>query len=154
MASKRIIEGKRRWLLSGGLLSFLVVYFLSLCTISPRVHADLLYQTARAHRTAAGHCALPSSARKPPGLLSSTQKSGTIPAQRSSTIPICCALVNMHKATTMSPIPIDILLILLSFSLPPKATVLVGEMQSPHISPVLHSCHSPPLYLLHTALLI
>jgi hypothetical protein len=154
MASKRIIEKKRRRLLSGGLLLFLVIYFLSLCTLSPRVHAELLYQAAWAHHTSAGHCTLPSSAPKPPDPLSPTQKSSTIPAQRSGTIPVCCALVNLHRATTVSPIQIDIPPFSFLFSLRPKTAPLAGEMQLFHLVLALHSSHPPPLYLLHTALLI
>lgn len=154
MASKRIIKGKRRQLLSGGLLLFLAIYFLSLCALSPRIHAALLYQAARARHTSVGHCTLPSSAPQPPGPLSPTQKSSTIPAQRSSTMPICCALANMHKATTISPSQIDLPSFLLLLPLSPKATPLAGAMQPCHLVPALHSSHPPPLYLLHTVLLI
>ena len=154
MASKRIIKGKRRRLLSGGLLLFLVIYFLSLCTLSPQVHAELLYQAAWAHHTSVGHCTLPSSAPKPPGPFSPTQNSSTTPAQRSSTIPVCCALMNLYKATTVSPIQIDIPPFPFLFPLPPKAPSLAGEMQLFRLVLALHPSRPPPLYLLHTALLI
>lgn len=154
MASKRIIKGKRRRLFNGELLLFLVIYFLSLCTLSPRVHAELLYQAAWAHHTPAGHCTLPSSAPKPPGSLGPTQNSSTTPAQRSGTVPVCCALALMHRATTVSPIQLDTPPFPFLFLLPPKVAPLPGEMQLFHLVLALHSFHPPPLYLLHTALLI
>jgi hypothetical protein len=82
------------------------------------------------------------------------QKSSTIPAQRSGTVPVCCALVNLHRATIISPIQIDISHLPLPLPLLPKATSLAGEMQLFHLVLALHSSHPPPLYLLHTALLI
>lgn len=154
MARGTIVTWKQQRRLSWCLLSILVVHFLSLCALSPRIHADLLYQAARARHTSVGHCTLPSSAPKPPGPPSPTQKSSTIPAQRSSTIPICCALANMHKATTISPSQIDLPFFLLLLPLSPKATPLAGALQLCHLVPALHSSHPPPLYLLHTVLLI
>jgi len=154
MANRRGIRGKRHQHIGQCLLLVLVVHFLSLCALSPRIHADLLYQAARARHTSVGHCTLPSSAPQPPGPLSPTQKSSTIPTQRSSTMPICCALANMHKVTTISPIQIDLPSFLLLLSLSPKATPLAGAMQLCHLVPALHSSHPPPLYLLHTVLLI
>lgn len=154
MANRKMRTEKRHQHISWCMLLVLVVYFLSLCTLSPRVHAELLYQAAWAHHTSTGHCTLPSSAPKPPGPLSPTQKSSTIPAQRSGTVPVCCALANLHRATTVSPIQIDIPPFSFLFSLRPKTAPLAGEMQLFHLVLALHSSHPPPLYLLHTALLI
>jgi len=154
MTSRRLRTGKRHQHLSWCLLLFLVVHFLSLCTLSPRVHAELLYQAAWAPHTSTGHCTLPSSAPKPPGPLGPTQNSSTTPAQRSDTIPVCCALVLMHRATTVSPMQIGIPYLSLSLPLSPKVTPAVGAIQTLHLAFALHSFHSPPLYLLHTALLV
>lgn len=154
MASKWIIKGKRRRLLSGCLLLVLIVHFLSLCTLSPQVHADLLSQAARAHHISVGHCTPPSSALEPPSPFSPTQKNSTTPAQRSGTIPVCCALVLMHRATIVSPMQIGIPYFSLSLLLSPKVTLLAEAIQAFHPVFALHSFHSPPLYLLHTALLV
>ena len=154
VAGIKIRETKRQRHLSGGLLLFLVIHFLSLCTLSPQVHAELLYQAAWAHHTSAGHCTLPSSAPKPLGPFSPTQSSSTTPAQRSGTIPVCCTLVNLHRATIVSPIQLDTPPFPFLFSLRSKTTPLAGEMQLFRLVLALHPSRPPPLYLLHTALLI
>src|SRR5262249_41371228 len=154
MASRRGIRRKRHQHIGQRLPLVLIVHFLSLCTLSPQVHADLLSQAARAPHPSVGHCTLPSSVPKPPSPLSPTQKSSTTPAQRSDTIPVCCALVLRHRATTVSPMQIGIPYLSLSFPLSPKVTPLAGAIQTLHLGLALHSFHSPPLYLLHTALLV
>ena len=154
MANRRGTVGKRHQHIGWCLLLVLIVHFLSLCTLSPQVHADLLSQAARAHRISLGHCTRPSSAPAPPNPFSPMQKSSTTPAQRSGTLPICCALVLMHKATTVSPLQIGIPYFSLSLLLSPKVPPAAGAIQGLHPVFALHSFHSPPLYLLHTALLV
>ena len=154
MVNRRGTRRKRHQHIGWCLLLVLIVHFLSLCTLSPQVHAELLSQAARAHHTSVEHCTRPSSVPAFPNPFSPVQKSSTSPAQRSSTIPICCALVLMHKATTVSPLQIGIPYFSLSFLLLSPKVPLAGAIQTLHPSFALYSFHSPPLYLLHTALLV
>lgn len=154
MASRMIRVDRRYQHIGWCLLLVLVIHFLSLCTLSPQVHADLLSQAARAHTNSTGHCARVVSAHNPPGSLSPAQKSNAIPAQRNGTIPGCCVLMYLHKACTVSSLHLNILYVLLSFPLSPRVSSLAGEMQLFHPVFARHFPHSPPLYLLHTALLI
>jgi hypothetical protein len=154
MANRRGIRRKRHRHIGWCLLLVLIVHFLSLCTLSPQVHADLLSQAARAHHISVGHCTRPSSAPELPNPFSPAQNSSTTPAQRSGTIPVCCALMLMHRATTVSPMQIGIPYFSLLLPLSPKVTPLAEAIQAFHPAFALHSFHSPPLYLLHTALLV
>jgi hypothetical protein len=131
---------KRQRHLTWSLLVALVVYLLSLCTLNPRVHAVLLSQIAQAHHSATGHCTLPSSSS--PG-----QKGG-------STIPACCAWVNMHRAAPLSSIQLDLSPLTVLLFLSPKIPPLSNVTQPSSLIPVLHASHPPPLYLWHAALLI
>src|SRR6266545_543599 len=148
MANRRGTRGKRQQHIDWCLLLVLIVHFLSLCTLSPQVHADLLSQAARAHHVSVGHCAHPSSAPAPPNPFSPAQKNSSTPAQRSGTIPVCCALVLIHRATTVSPMQIGIPYFAMSLLLSPKVTLLDEAIQAFHPVFALHSFHSPPLYLL------
>jgi hypothetical protein len=144
--------GKQIRYLSKGLLLILVVHFLSLCTLSPQVHAALLYQSARALHSPTGHCALPSSGHSGP--LSPTPTSNTTPAQESNAHPACCAVVFMHKATTISPIQVHIPFFLSTLFLSARAPSPSEEMPPLPLMPTRDSASPPPLYLLHAVLLI
>jgi hypothetical protein len=120
-----------RW----ALIMFLGVHFLSLCTINSQVHADLIRQAAQTHHTA-GHCSHPSAGHE------STHR------------PICCNLEQNHKAASLSlistiPAPMPALLSVLVDS-----DVMARGLAPLRFVPILHSSHSPPLYLLHAVLLV
>ena len=146
MVSRRSGTRKRQRPLRWALVAFLGVHFLSLCTISPRVHADLLRQATQAHHTSAGHCSFPAAA-------SQSASPHTTDRERNRG-PVCCDLEQAHKAAIASPIQIA------PSPLPALAPVLVDAdtltQGIPQLHPVraLHSSHPPPLYLLHTVLLI
>jgi hypothetical protein len=146
MVSRRIGTRKRQRPLRWGLVAFLSAHFLSLCTISPRVHADLLRQATQAHHTSAGHCSFPAAAPQTASPFTADHEKNREPA--------CCDLEQANKAASISSIQTA------PPPLPALAPVLVdadtlarGVPQLPPVR-VLHSSHPPPLYLLHTALLI
>ena len=147
MASNRMRAGKRQESLSWGLVSFLAVYFLSLCTLSPLVHADLLHQAVQAHPTSAGHCSFPPSAPK-------TENPPSTDQQR-TTVPVCCKLMATHnKATSASLVQTNASPLLFLTLLPSRSGTFAWRMNQLHFVRALHSSHSPPLYLLLTVLRI
>lgn len=154
MASRMIRADRRYQHLGWCLLLVFVIHFLSLCALSPQVHADLLSQAARAHTNSMGHCARVVPTHNPAGSLSPAQKNNTIPAQRNGTIPGCCVLMYLHRASIVSSIHINIPHFSLLCPLSPRVTSLAGGIQLFPLVLVLHSSYSPPLYLLHTVLLI
>lgn len=154
MASRMIRADRQYQDIGWYLLLVLVIHFLSPCALSPQTHAKLLYQAAQAHHTPMGHCTRLAATHNPSSLLNPAQKSNTIPAQKNDTIPVCCVLVYLHRAAIVSPIHIDIPYFSLLFPLSPTVTSPAGEMQLFHPVFARHFPHSPPLYLLHTALLI
>lgn len=146
MVSRRIRTRKQVRPLRWALVAFLGVHFLSLCTISPRVHADLLRQATQDHQTSARHCSHPSAAPPTAGPL--------VPDPDRTALPMCCELMGASKATIDSPLqttPAPLLALTCSL---PDSGLLAEEVQSLHRVQALHSSRPPPLYLLHTALLI
>src|SRR5215510_2072510 len=132
--------------LSGGLLPCVVVYFLSLCTLSPSVHADLLSRAAQAHRNTFHHCAPPSTASESPAPPPASH--------RGTTTPLCCTLTEGQKAISTSSVQTDLSPLLLLTLLPSNADAFGQGACELHTFHTLHSSHSPPLYLVHTVLLI
>ena len=147
MVSRRIGTRKRQHSFSWGLLSFLGVYFLSLCAQCPLVSADPFpRQVVQAHHTSAEHCSHPSAAQQTAGPLAADHER--------TTVPVCCNLMGANKATIASsiqtaPAPLQVMI-----PLPQDSGFLAKEVQPLHLLQALHSSHPPPLYLLHASLLI
>jgi hypothetical protein len=137
--------GKRRRYLSWSLLLSLAVYFLSLCTLSPRVHADTLRRAAQARHPSAGHCSVPSAAPRTAAPLTASHE-GT-------TGPLCCDLRGLHNratsdsATQTALAPVSLCSLLLPDTVRRKGRP-VPIIQERHYA------HPPPLYLVHGAFLI
>lgn len=146
MASSSRSTRKREYPFTWGMVLLLTVHFLSLCTISSAVHADLILQAVSTQHTTVGHCSFPSAARQTARPLSADHKK--------TRRPVCCDLERTHKADRTSPI------LAVSSLLPALASLLrdtdarVWDVTLLHPIHTLPSSHSPPLYLLHTALLI
>jgi hypothetical protein len=138
---------KRYQCLHWSLLSVVAFYFLSLCTINPLLHADLVSQVKQtAHRTAVGHCSRPAAAQQATNPLSADHE-GT-------TVPVCCELVRTHKTTSASSAQ-SIPLPMLTPALLPLDSSLVGwRVEGLFLLDTLHPALSSPLYLLHATLLI
>jgi len=131
--------------LSWGMLLSIAVYFLNLCTLSPRVHAETLRHTIQTKHLTAGHCSTPATAPQTAAPSSADQER--------KTTPLCCDLRGMHnRATSDSPTQADIapLHVCSLFLL----DLVSGKEQLVHILQAQYYSHSPPLYLLHAALLI
>ena len=138
---------KRHQYVHWSVLSFVVFYFLSLCTINPLLHADLVSQVEQtAHRTAVGHCSRPAAAQQATNPLSADHER--------TTVPVCCELVRTHKTTSASSAQ-SIPLPMLTPALLPLDSSLVGwRVEGLFLLDTLHPALSPPLYLLHATLLI
>jgi hypothetical protein len=147
MTCNTATTGIRQRCLSWGVLLSFAVYMLSLCTLSPFVHADIVRQSRSGQQASTGHCT------QPPGV---AQRSSPLAADHEKTgEPLCCELRGeLNKALPSSLTQADFLLLFMFF-LPPfdSALVRVG-MQSPHGIRAPHSSHPPPLYLVHATLLI
>jgi hypothetical protein len=138
---------KRQHCFSWGLLLVVIVYFLSLCTLSPLVHADLVSQVKQtAHRTAVGHCSRPVTAPQATNPLSADHER--------TTVPLCCELVKTHKTTSASSVQSISLPVLTLALLPLDSSLLGWRVEGLSLLDILHPSLSPPLYLLHATLLI
>lgn len=145
MVGRKIRARKWQQYLSWGVLAFVVVYFLSPCTLNPLVHADLIRTRQKIPHESGGHCSRPAAQQAPPPL--SADHEGT-------NIPVCCELIRTHKITRVSSGEMIPLPLLAPALLPPDAGTVVGRMEGIHTTSPLHSSLSPPLYLLHATLLI
>src|SRR5207249_373776 len=114
--------------------------FLSLCTLSPPVHAALLSRAMQAHGTSGHHCARPSPASESPAAPATSH--------RGTATPLCCALMKGQKAVGTSPVRSDTAPVVL-LDLPPNAGCLAREVYKSHASLTLHSSSPPRLYLVH-----
>jgi hypothetical protein len=147
MTHSRNRMGRRQRQLSWSLLPLLAVYFLSLCTLNPHVHATTLRQSVQTQHPATGHCARPSAI---------PQTAAPLPVNHDRpTEPLCCELRGVSNKVT-SPFfsqadtsPLSILAVLL-----PGGETRAEEAQRVHCSQPLHSSRPPPLYLLHTTFLL
>ena len=140
---KRTTDQQR---LSWGVLLCVVTYFLSLCTLSPSVHADLLSHTAQGPRPTVGHCATPSPVPK--------AASPAAADQENTTVPLCCGLVGTNKSTRASSAQAAPLLVLTPIILPIDVTRFIWGREKIAAAVTLHPSLSPPLYILYIALLI
>lgn len=145
MSGSRRKAGTQRQYVSCGVLAFVVVYFLSLCTLNPLVHADLIRARQKIPHESGGHCSRPAAQQAPHPL--SVDHEGT-------NIPVCCELIRTHKITRVSSGEMIPLPLLAPALLPPDSGTVVGRMEGIHTTSPLHSSLSPPLYLLHATLLI
>jgi hypothetical protein len=129
------------------MLLLLAIYFLSLCTLNPQVHAATLRHPVQTQRSSAGHCARPSPV---------PQATVPLPADHERTTePLCCELRGAHnKALRTASVQTDTTPFLFFTLLPPDNGVLTREVQPLHIIWALHFSRPPPLYLLHAVLLI
>jgi len=147
MACAGIAARTRKQRFSWGVLLSATVYFLNLCTLNPLVHAETLHHTTQTKHLAAGHCSAPSAAPQ--------TATPSAPVHPEKTIPLCCDLRGMHnRGTYESSFQIDVSLFGTFALLPPNVAYVSEEEQSLPIFQAVHSFHPPPLYLLHTILLI
>lgn len=128
-------------------LSCVAFYFLSLCTINPLLHAELVSQLEQTdHYTTVGHCTPPAAAR---------QARDPLAAEHDRTaVPVCCELVRTHKTTKASSVLLVPPPLFGPALLPPDLGTGAWRKTGSHTIGTLHSSLSPPLYLLHATFLI
>jgi len=145
MASSGKRKEKQRQYLRSGITLLLATYFLNLCTLNPHLHAATVPDQSQQAQT--GHCARPF---VPP------QASDSHPvSHKRRTEPLCCELRGAQsKALRVAPTQIDASLLPLIIFLPPAVAGLTGGVQFLPLIQAEHFSHPPPLYLLHSALLI
>lgn len=136
MASEEMRARIRQQHISGNLLPFVGVYFLSLCTLSSRLHADLLHQIAPTHHSSTGHCSRPAAAPQTAAPLSADHE-GT-------TGPLCCDLQRTHKATRTLLVQTNLSPLLVLTPLLLDADTLARGVIQLHPIRTLHSSNPPP----------
>lgn len=128
-------------------LSCIVFYFLSLCTINPLLHAELISQVEQTDRhTAVGHCTPPAAAQQ--------AKDAFAAEHDRTTVPVCCELVRTHKTTKASSVQLVPPPLCGPALLPPDSRTGAWRKTGLYTINPLHSSLSPPLYLLHATFLI
>jgi hypothetical protein len=147
MTRPRAIPRRRQYSLSWGVLLSFAVYMLSLCTLSPFVHADTLRRSIPGQHNTPGHCT------QPPGV--PLPSAPFTPDHEKAPAPLCCELRGWHnKALSDSFADTDFLPLLVHLLLPFDAIQRVNAASSLHHIQALRFSRPPPLYLSHAALLL
>jgi hypothetical protein len=135
----------RQRYLGWGVVCFLTVHTLSLCTLNPMVHAETLHHAVHGQQVTSGHCALPSNA-----VPTTASHSAPLP---NTPEPLCCKLRGADNKTLFSaPQLIAAFPYILTGLFPPKDKgsgyfLFLPQMQ-------VRPCSQVPPYLLHRTLLI
>lgn len=138
--------GKQQQHLNLSMVLFLVSYSLSLCTLSPLIHADTVRRGGQTQHSSTEHCARPITV--PQTATSPTTNRNRMPE------PLCCELRSeANKTIPVSSVQIDIPPLFL-LTLLPLADELSRKVQLLPILQAPHSSRPPPVYLLHATFLI
>lgn len=138
---------RRQQYLSGLVLLFLASYFLSLCTLNPLVHAEILRHAVQTRPSATGHCSRPSAV-----LHVSLPHAADRHRQHE---PLCCEMRKINgKIIPASSVQIEIPPLLFFILAPLDADRMTDNVRPLSISHALHSSRPPPLYLLYITLLL
>lgn len=125
----------------------LVSYSLSLCTLSPLVHADLTRRVGQTQHSSAEHCARPF-----PVAQTTTPQT---PGHERTSEPFCCELRGANnKALSASFIWTGASPFVFVAFLPPHTYGVMRKEQVLHLIQARHSSRPPPLYLFHATFLI
>jgi len=137
----------RQQRLNWAVVLFLVSYSLSLCTLSPLVHAGTVHGAEQTRHSSAEHCARPFTVPQ--------TTAPQTPGHESTPEPFCCELRGANnKMISASSTWTGASPLVFADLLPPHVHELIREEQVLDLIQALHSSRPPPLYLLHAAFLI
>jgi len=143
-ASKKGV--RRRRYVCWGVVCFLTVHTLSLCTLNPAVHAETLHHAAQGRQVTTGHCA-------PPSTAAHTTASHSTPLPNTPE-PLCCKLRGTDNKTLFSSPHLMTAFPYVLTGLVPTEDRGSGHFPFLPQMQVRRCSHAPPPYLLHCALLI